>query len=427
VTYFVPIFETGRQKMVVVQTALLLAFAGLLIGLGTFLFAGPLAARIGTPALAPLLRLFFLFPIFSLPLAFVDSLLIAIHEAKAAAWLNILSSSIQFAVIVGPVEAGADLRTVIILLNLSAILRFAAASVYVMSRYRGEKLVWDRGFIRDQLKYSLPLGLSSIVGTLTYQLDRIVITAMFTTRDYAVYANGATEIPLVGVIAGSVMTVVTPEFVRLYHAGASEEIVRLWHSATRKVAFLFFPMTTFLMAFSGSLIALLFSRRYLESTPLFQVYLLLMPLRITVYGSVLMAAGESSLILTAAAGTLLMNAALIYPLIKLLGMPGAAWSTVAATYALGAWQLNRCVILLKVRWREIFPWADLARIMGISIVGAAIAWALTARMPVGPLRLMAGFVLFCGITSPLLWYGANARLDYGGFVARLRERAPIVR
>ena len=92
----------------------------------------------------------------------------------------------------------------------------------------------------------------------------------FGAAQYAIYINGVTELPFVGVIAGSVMTVVTPEFVRLYQQNQNAEIVRLWHSATRKVALLFLPLTAMLMVFAKDTIIVLFSDRYLDSVLLFQ-------------------------------------------------------------------------------------------------------------------------------------------------------------
>ena len=159
------------------------------------------------------------------------------------------------------------------------------------------------------------------------------------------------------------------------------------------------------MVFGTDLVVLLFSARYAQSASLFRIFLLLLPLRITVYGSLLMAAGMSTVVLRAAAATLALNVALNLTLIPLLGMEGAAVSTVCATYAMAGWQLVRCARLLNVHMSEIFPWAALGRLMMVSACAAGVAWIGAHALPAGAARLAAGTILFTALAAPLLWYG----------------------
>lgn len=419
VTYFVPQLDARGQKMVVLQTAALLMGAGLVVSVATTLAAGPLSAGFRGRALLPLLHAFFLFPIFTLPLTFVDALLVATGRAAAAAWFNMISAGIQFASVALPVALGLPLPSAVQILSAASVLRFLGIAGYVLREYRGVPLMWDRSFLVRQLRYSVPLGLSSVLGTLTLQLDRLMIAAWFGPRDYAVYVNGATELPFVGIIAGSVMSVVTPEFVRLYGEGRTEAILRLWHSATRRVAVILFPLTALLMAFGPDLVVLLFSQRYAESAPLFRIFLLLLPLRITVYGALLMAAGLSALILRAAVATLALNALLNVTLIPLLGMPGAAVATVTATYTMAFWQLDRCARLLAVPLREILPWSALGRLgAGAAAAGAAAALA-ASPLPAGGIRLAAGSLLFLLAAAPLI-ARSGARSELAAVMRRVR-------
>ena len=417
ITYFVPQMEARGQKTLVLQTALILSLIGLMIGSGTYIFAPPLAARLGGGELDHLLRLFFFYPVLNMPLAVVDTWLLSIRQARAAAWFNIFSSVIQGAAILLPVAFSHSLATVILALNFSALARYAGIGVYLFHRYRHIPLAWDRSLAIKQFQYAIPLGLSALVGTLTYQLDCIIVASLYDARHYAIYVNGARELPLVGIVAGSIMTVITPEFVRLYQAGERREILLLWHAATRKVAYLFFPITAFLMVFGTSAVLLLFSRRYIESAPIFRIYLLLLPLRITVYGAVLMAAGESTAILTAAVGALALNAIIIYPLTRAWGLPGASVSTIIATYALAGWQLKKSIRVLEDSWSRVFPWSDLGRILGISVLSAVLAGAATSRMPDGIGRLGAGLLIFGLIVVPLLWWLGGGRREFQGLLA----------
>ncbi len=418
IIYYVPQADARGQKMIVVQTWALLLVAGLAIGAAAYALSGPLSVGFRGNDLRVLLRAFFFFPIFTLPLTFVDSLLVAIGRARVAGWFNIFSGVMLFGAVTVPIALGCSLLTVMYTLSISAGLRFAVTAFYVLREYADVPLQLDRAFVTRQLRYSIPLGVASLLGTLTLQLNRIMIASMFGPREYAIYVNGATELPFVAIISGSVMSVVTPEFVRLYRDRRTGEILRLWHSATRKVALVFFPLTALLMAFGADFVVLLFSARYSQSASLFRIFLLLLPLRITVYGSLLMAAGLSTLVLRAAVATLAFNVVLNFTLIPLLGLEGAALSTVIATYFMGGWQLVRCARLLEVPFGAIFPWPGLARLLAASTIAAGAAWLAAHSLPTGGIRFAIGTTLFIAFAVPLFYY-AGARPE---MMAMLRRR-----
>ena len=424
VTYYIPQADGIEQKMIVIQTALLLVLAGLLTGVVLYMFAGPLAGRLGGRPLEELLRLFALFPIFALPLVFVDSMLIATHDAPGAALLAVLLAGTQFLAVVTPIAVGYDLKVVMHALNLTAVVRFLGVGWYVMRRYKGVPLVFNLSFLGRQLRYSIPLGLASIVGTLSMQLDRLIVALFFEAREYAVYVNGAIELPLVGIITGSVMSVITPEFVRLHKAKKDRELLRMWHSAIHKVAILFFPMTAFLFIFATDVVSILFSHRYTESGLFLRIYLLLLPLRITVYGSLLMAAGKSPLILKAATLGLVLNGAMSLLFVNLIGLPGAALAAVISEYAVCALMLRWCAGVLKVGFSEIFPWVALGRILAVSATAAAFIWLCTSWMSQGMIRVGVGLLLFIAISGVLMrvFDGVRAEIMGGIYEALLAVR-----
>lgn len=419
VTYFIPQMDARGQKMVIVQTAALLASAGMLISIVIYVFAEPIAGRFGGRPVAELLRLLFLFPMFDLPPMVVELFLIATHRVGMSALVGVLSRGLQFVAVVTPVVLGYDFRMVMQVLNVSAFVRFVVLGVFVMHEYRSVKLMWDVTFMSRQLKYSVPLGLSGIIGALILQLDRIMVALFFGAREYAIYANGAFELPLVSIITGSAMSVLTPEFVRLYRQGRNIDILRLWHSAVRKVALIFFPVALFLIFYGRDIIVVLFSTRYTESSAVFRIFQILLFLRITKYGSLLMAAGQSSLILKVAGGTLLLSVALNLLFIPLIGLPGAALATVIGAYAMGGWQLQWCRRLLRVQWGEIFPWRSLIWIAVISLCGAGLATLCTLRMSYGIMRASTGLGIFIVTIGGLMWVVRETQAEIRGIASSI--------
>jgi O-antigen/teichoic acid export membrane protein len=422
VTYYLPQRNEGEQKTLMGQTVLMLASAGFLMSVGTLIFSKPLAAQLGGKELETLLRLFFIYPILSLPLKVMDTYFTSTGQAVSAAWFNVYSSTLDFAAVVLPILLGYDLKTAILLLNVSAFGRFCYAVIYLYQKYKSVPFKWDVPFMGQQLKYAIPLGLSGIVGTLNYQLDCIMVATLFTASNYAVYVNGAKELPFVGVVMGSVMAVITPDFVRLFTQGRHNELLNLWHSATQKIAYLFFPMTCFLMTFAADFIVVLFSSRYLASVPIFRIYLLLLPIRITVYGSLLMASGHTRLILQSAIMSLVLNLLIIYPLSQSLGLVGASISTILSTFFLVGWQLRKVCHILETPWRKIFPWNKLASVMFLSIPPAAVASLATHALPNGIVRLGAGFFIYVLVAGPTLWFAGGGQKE---FKPLLRSRLSV--
>ena len=114
---------------------------------------------------------------------------------------------------------------------------------------------------------------------------------------YAIYANGAVEIPLIHILTGSAMAVLMPEFVRVLQQGESLRVIHLWHKSIKHLGLIFLPSMVFLYAFSDQVISILFSAKYLASVPVFRVYLFTLPVRVTIFSSLLLALGRPKSVL----------------------------------------------------------------------------------------------------------------------------------
>lgn len=419
VAYFVPQLDRRGQKTLIVQTAFLLACGGFVIATCTLFSADFVGTQLASNELDELLRAFFVFPIFALPLLFVDALLVAIQRAPAAATFTVITSLLQFGAVVIPISLGFDLRTAFYCIDAAVIVRLLGVGLYLQRLYRDVPLVLNLGFLGRQLKYALPLGISAVVGHLSLQLGRLFVAWRFSPAQYAVYVNGAMDIPFVSIIPAAVMTVVTPEMVRLHRAGQLREILEMWHSATRKVSVIFFPLTSFLLLFGTDAIVVLFSPRYAESSQIFRICVLILPLRVTVYGALLMASGRSGAVFAGSVLSLAVTALLCYLLIPILGVPGAAIATVAGSYTGAGWMLHQCASVLRVSWTRILPWRALGEFSVLAMVPLAVAGLVASSFSAGVIRLLIGAAAFAAATFMMLYVSAGARSEF-------RELARVV-
>ncbi|MBN2033307.1 MAG: oligosaccharide flippase family protein [Deltaproteobacteria bacterium] len=409
VTYFVPQMDTWGQKAVLINTIGILGLGGVITGVGTYLFADSLAGLLGGQGLGDLLRAFVWYPMVSFPLLAVDVFLIATHRAKISAELAFLSALVQLAAVVIPVWFGYDLASVLIILTSATLAKLLLFQHLAFYGHRGTHGSWDLALLKRQLAYCIPLGLAAVLGTLALEVDKLIVAGYFSPDRFALYEVGARELPFAGIVSGSIMAVLTPEFVRLYSRHEFERVVGLWHAGTIRVAVIFFPVTAFLLVAAPDLIPLLFSDRYRESVAIFQITLLLLPLRATQYGSLLMAAGRSRLVLSGSALAMALKVALNLALIPFFGLHGAAAATVFTVYLVVLWLLMHCVRVLEVPFKRVLPWIMLARIALFSAAPAVVAYAFARVIEPGALRLGACGLTYAAAAIPFFWLNAECR------------------
>ena len=80
-----------------------------------------------------------------------------------------------------------------------------------------KRWIFNKSLLIKQFKYAIPIGITASVGILIINIDSLFISYYFDTKSFAEYVNGAMELPFIGIITGSIMAVLMPEFVRRYN------------------------------------------------------------------------------------------------------------------------------------------------------------------------------------------------------------------
>lgn len=423
ILYFIPRAHSLQRKTVAFQTLFLLQAIGLAFSLATFLTAPWAAKLFNNPDLVQYLRIFSLYPLLALPPKLVNLLLIAEDRAGLATVVSALSALITLLFLTVPSLIKMPLVYTFYSANLGAFLFFVWVIVYMIRFYRGQPFHWNLSLLKGQIVYALPLGLSSMLGVISKQLDKAVVSSAFSPDVYAVYVNGAFEIPVIGLLTGSMMTVLIPEFVRrLEHDSSQAGVWSLWNAATKKTALFLFPISFALFVFAPEFMVVMFSLEYLASASIFRIYLALTVLRITQYSALLQALGRTRLILGTSIIGLFISLALSWSLVHLLGLVGPAWANVTATYL---WAFIYLVILcrlLDTRFGRVMPWKELARTMTAAIVASLVAWPVKA-LPVGhlPVLVLGSAVYAVAYVVMLLATHTVSVPEFRGAVGRLVE------
>jgi len=412
--YFIPQLERAKHKTLIIQSLLLLGSIGVLFGVATWISAAFVAQQFNSPELSLYLRIFSLYPLLALPATIFNMLLIASGRPVQSAAFSWIQSFLFVGFASIPALLGLPLTAILWTINGYALVLLIIVISASLWLYRGRAFAWDLRLLRSQLSYSIPLGLAGSLGTLSKQFDRAIVSFSLSPDQYAVYVSGALEIPFIGLITGSLMTVLIPEFVRRLKDGqATARVWRLWNRATEKTALLLFPLCIFLMIFSRDVMVLLYSEKYASSALVFAIYLMMLPMRIGQYGALLRAMGRSDLIFWISIIRLVAAVIVGVLFIRLLGLPGPAVAYVMLSYLSVLVYLFISCRLTRTSFARVMPWRGLARVMLLSIAAgvATIPAHLWISMPLMRFVIGAGsyFLLYVGLLLVLGVISLDAR------------------
>lgn len=403
--YFLP-REKEMKRGVIVDNMVLLAGFGLLFSL--FLACGGyqlLAQRFNNPDLRDTLQWLIPYPLLLMPLAGFGAVMVCANRIRALTLYNVFTSLILTIAGIVAILYTKSYAAPIVVRIVIPFLFLPVAIVLMFTAVRG-RLRWPRwSSMWGMLRFSVPLGLATMLGSITLQLHSIIVAALCSPEDFAVYINGAIEIPVIGIVTGSITMVVFAEMADLCHKGDKPAALALFHTASLKSACILLPTMCFLLVAAQPFILFLFSTRYQASVTPFVIYLLVLPARVVTYGAVLMALGMTRVILVRSIFDLAINCVFCLVLVKVLGYVGAALGIVLTLYLWSVpYNMQKIASGMGVALRETLPFRALGKILLISLLcvplGAIGVYAFATK-PI--LRLGLAGILYWPIVAYLLY------------------------
>jgi O-antigen/teichoic acid export membrane protein len=407
--YFLPTLDSSRQTTFLTQTALLLLLTGGIIVFCLRVAAPFVADVFGAPQLSLYLSAFLPYVFAATAGGFLDPLLLATNRTVLYAVLVGSSGVALLTVVMFSVVFQLSLDQLLLMISGVGVIRMIVAYGYASGtgkiRPQG---VTDWALLQEHLVYTGPIWLADIIGIASRWTDKVIVSSLFTTDQFAIYAIGATEIPFIGILLASMRAVLTPELTRRYHTRDIDGVLKEWHSGVMHTAMIVLPLFVFLLLFAQEVIPLIYTTKYTASVGPFMIYLLLLPVRAAFYGVVLIAIGRSGLLFWSAFGDFLLNAGLgaglAYSLGGIspeLGLLGPAIATVVSTYVEVVVLLYFIRRDLDVGWGVILPWRGLWRLMWVSLIGGIACLPFRLLLDDQPVILLSvGSVVFSGV---VLW------------------------
>jgi len=360
--------------------------AGLIASLIMYAFKGILSDLMNNPLLSEYGWITALFIFFRSPSALREPILISYDNLILNSAATVLCNIVVFVPVIIGVFFSQPLKILLIIFVISAGCEWLIFLYLIFKTSFNSKIInlsqavsADQGKMvsfKEQLLYALPIAVSSYIGIIGRQLDQYIVSAFFTPRDFAVYSRGATQIPILSSIHFTINNIMMPKYISSYQSGDIQTFLRYFHICTEKVAKINFPVFSFLFAVAPSIVTLLYTKEYIESSSILRVYLFFLILGISVYSIIPRASGKTSFIMYVTVISVVSNFILSLILVLMIGTIGAAIATIISmVIGIFCYLFHDCKVI-RVSFDKIFPWNYLFKLILISSAAAIPVYSL---------------------------------------------------
>jgi O-antigen/teichoic acid export membrane protein len=265
------------------------------------------------------------------------------------------------------------MQAIVIAAVIQGAVLCAILFTYLQRRYGPFWRAFDPQLFKAQFANALPFGVGALAYGLQADMHNYFVSHYFEPALFAIYAVGCFELPLLGILYESVVSILFPEVARMQAAGDREGVINIWASAMRKLAFFYVPTYVLMFVLRREIITLLFTSDYAASADIFAINLLLLPMYLCVYTAFMRSFDDLKFYrLKLSLVMIPVTAAALYTGIHSAGLMGAITATVAAQL------FDTAVMMVKVGRRLGVRTAHLGQLLPILRTAVASAVAATA-------------------------------------------------
>ena len=223
--------------------------------------------------------------------------------------------------------------------------------------------ILSKSAVKDQHPFVITIqhwffiGFNEVVGVLAKWLDKLLLVFFLAPAEFAVFFNGSIEIPLFGILVSVIGSIMLVEIsANLAH---KKTVIQTFRESFHLLSAVVFPSFWFLFFFRSELFSVVFDNRYTDSLPIFVLTILIIPVRVTHYTSVLQCYNKAHLILKGSLLDIAIALTLMPLLYALMGIKGVALAIVISTYIQSYYYLHHAARVLQTRILTLVPVASL--------------------------------------------------------------------
>ncbi len=398
---FVYLNSRNNEKEVLssnILAAMLLALIGVIL---IFFTKNLLSTWFNNVALIPLLSIFSISLLFSLPYQSVNSYLIHLGKVKTSVYIVIISNLIKVGLVVLAIQLYESIYLAVIGILISQIVQLIIGLIVIR---KSIVFKFKKHLFYKQIIDGLPLGLTSFVGTAILYTDGMMVSSIEGVEAYAVFRNGAIELPFIATIYASIATIILPEVTKLFSTDKYKEIISLKKKVIMNTMMLTYPIFIFLLFNSTDIIVFYLGEKYIGSAMIFLVFNFTLLIRINDYSDILISANKGKKILFYYVVSLILNVILNYILINLLGSIGAAISTIISLFVLAGLQLVSSLKIIHSSILELVDIKSILKLITASTLLSFIIYFISSNVHNPNYRLFFFFFIYFPIIYYYLYY-----------------------
>lgn len=340
-----------------------------------------------TSALAPLAMLLGILVLLTLTSSLVQQVPTALQDVRYSTIFIVGTQFTRALLVAGAAILFRSIESLIVATILSQLLAAALLFWYLHDRFPRFWTHFDWRFFKEQLAYALPYGAFGLLWVIQKDLDNYFVSASLGPGDYAIYAVGWLDVPLISLVLESVVSVMIVRVSTLQQENRKADIRYITAAATNRLSAIQFPLFMLLLVAGHDLIVLFYTKAYEKSANIFLISILLLPLSVFLLDPIVRAyKGLRNFLLVVRITIFVGLFCVLFPVIRHFGMMGAAIAAVAAQALeriVIAWRAAKAV---DATIKDVGLYRDLFKVTGVTIAAGLIAYMV--RNLINPAHLI---------------------------------------
>lgn len=376
ISYFFNIDSGSDNKKQYINNIFSLTFiTGIIGAIICLLFRNNISNFYKDSSIIPLIIYIILRPLTNNIISLYDPLYISLKKSKIIAVRNLIVSFLKVIFIPITYILTKDIKWILIVQLLLDIVQIIYFNFNVRKYIKKiNYFSFNIDIIKKILKYSIPLYLATICGTLFKEFDKLIIGHLSTTDNLAIYTNMSKQLPFEFIVT-SFSAVITPIMVK-YLNKDKKKAVNLWKKFLELSYKISWILVFGALVCSKELLLLLYSKTYLSGLNIFIVYLITEIFKFTYFGLILSSSGNTRYITISSVVSLILNIILNIIFYNIYGMIGPAFATLITTILMGSFQLFMSIKILSIKLCDVISMKDVLRTFLLLLLSGIIFFML---------------------------------------------------
>ena len=269
---------------------------GFAFSITLFCGSGLVARLLDNPELAVGLKIFSIFPLFTLPTFGVEGIYTVNKNTRFVAIYTTTTRLIMLACIVLPVVfIKNDYK---VALSGGGVASFVAFLIAIVAKNRAYSNVDTKelqGLTKAIFDYALPIMISALVMMFFKFADQFFISRYSGVEAFAEFSNGHMTLPFAVMFIAPVRAILTPIFSKANKEGNYDTAVKTLYSSMNQIAVLMVPLIVFAFCYAKEIMVFLYSGVYENSFVYFRIVLMFNFLEMFVFSGILSAIGKTKI------------------------------------------------------------------------------------------------------------------------------------